>query len=393
MTDPIPFEDAEPHMDALATNLADLGATRTGAWARAFAVVPRHMLVPYWYEMETNEEGFAVWRLTQGTVENLESVYSNRTLVTALDPATKVAVGDAAWTGVATSSSSQPSLMAGMLEDLSVQDGDKVLEIGTGTGYNAALLCERLGSSKSVFSVDIDPALIDAAGRRLSSIGYEPHLSAADGQNGFPAGEQFDCVIATCSVPGIPPSWVRQTRPGGVIVADVSLGIAGGLVRLEVDDQGFARGYFTSNSGQFMEARSEARVYSEPKRPKRAPEKESRDTVVSATEINTNYPYRLLLALHLPNTELVYYSDDHSGAMSLQLQRTDGSWARVPLDGTGTVTFGGDPALWLDVEAAWEWWNRAGRPSHELFSYQRRPDGAEVVSYTLEDRSWPIVRP
>lgn len=65
------------------------------------------------------------------------------------------------------------SLMARMLEALDVRDGDRVLEIGTGTGYNAALLCHRVGSH-NVVSIDIDPALIAAARSRLASLGHHP---------------------------------------------------------------------------------------------------------------------------------------------------------------------------------------------------------------------------
>ena len=79
-----------------------------------------------------------------------------------------------------TSSSSLPALVLTMLEALEVTDGDRVLEIGTGSGYNAVLLCERLGSDR-VTSVDIDPELVELARERLAANGYTPALAAVDG--------------------------------------------------------------------------------------------------------------------------------------------------------------------------------------------------------------------
>ncbi|MEU3186916.1 methyltransferase domain-containing protein [Streptomyces sp. NPDC006923] len=382
------LEAAQPYMAALVAELEAAGAITSRQWGAAFAAVPRHVFVPRWYEQETNGRGIAVWRMThEAGGSSLARIYRDATLVTALDPDTAQQVDRTAWTGVATSSSTLPSLMAGMLEDLSVEDGHRVLEIGTGTGYNAALLCARLGEHL-VYSVDIDPALVETAQRRLSSIGYAPRLVEADGQNRYPAGDQFDRIIATCSVPRIPGAWAEQTRPGGIIVADVSLGIEGGLVRLAVNEEGDAIGRFTGTAGRFMAARTDARTYQRRRRAQAAPEKDTRPTSVTAADIRANYPFRLLLAFRIQNAEIVYYSDGAGGAMSLQVQR-DGDWARVPLTGgeTGLVSYGGKD-LWAEVEAAWEWWTDAGRPSQDRFGYVREADGMAFVWY-LPDGSRP----
>lgn len=138
-TTPIPVDDSRAR--ALAVRLADelfeLGAIRSLEWQCVFARGPRHVFVPRFYQR--SPEG---WQMVDGTdVEKrsdwLDQVYSNKVLVTALD-------GDLS--GQPISSSTEPGLMASMLELLDVQDHHRVLEIGTGTGYNAALLCERLGA-------------------------------------------------------------------------------------------------------------------------------------------------------------------------------------------------------------------------------------------------------
>lgn len=383
---------ARPYVTALVDELTTTGAIRTAAWAGAFAAVPRHTFVPRWYEQETNDKGITVWRLQHALhEERIARVYRDTTLVTALDPDTAERVDRDAWTGIPTSSSTLPSLMAGMLEDLAVEDGNRVLEVGTGTGYNAALLCARLGE-QFVYSVDVDTNLVDAAQRRLSSIGYEPQLAPADGRKGYPTGDQFDRVIATCSVPNIPAPWIEQTRPGGAIVADVALGIEGGLVRLTLDAGQRAQGRFTATSGRFMAARGDAQTYPQRERAPYAPEAGTRPTKVTAADIRGYYPFRLLLAFHLPGADLVYHCDEATGTMSVQLQHSDGSWARVPMTGerVNTVTYGGASEIWEQVDAAWKWWNDAGRPAQEQFGYAREPDGHASVWHIPDGRRWNI---
>ncbi|MGW1000500.1 methyltransferase domain-containing protein [Streptomyces sp. NPDC002520] len=385
---------ARPYMAALAEELSEAGAIRTRPWAEAFATVPRHVFVPEWYEQETNDRGITVWRRRCTADEGaLAAVYRDVTLVTGLDPATAEQVDAGAWAGIPTSSSTLPSLMAGMLEDLGVQDGHRVLEIGTGTGYNTALLCARLGDER-VHSVDVDEGLVDAAQQRLRGAGYVPHLMAGDGTQGYPSSRPFDRIIATCSVPSIPAAWIDQLRPGGLLLTDVALGIEGGLVRLSHSADGQTRGFFTTTTGRFMPARSEARTYPAVERPARPPATGARPTGLMAAEIRSNYPLRLVLAFHLPGTEVVYYVDDNTGETSFQLQRDDGSWARVPLagDNQGMVTFGGDEGLWKQAEEAWVWWNAAGRPAQDRFGYAREPDGRAYVWHLPDGSRWNLTR-
>ncbi len=385
------LDAARPHMAALADELTRTGAIRTQPWADAFAAVPRHLFVPTWFEQETNDKGIAVWRRHDATdAESLACVYRDETLVTALDPATAAQVDKEAWTGMPTSSSTLPSLMAGMLEDLNVQDGNRVLEIGTGTGYNSALLCARLGDAV-VHSMDVDQDLLDTARQRLAVAGFQPQLLPGDGTLGYPAGGPFDRLIATCSVPAIPDAWIAQLRPGGVLVADVALGIEGGLVRLSRREDGSARGFFTTTAGRFMPARNDARTYPVPERPERAATAGTRPTPLTASEIRAHYPLRLLLAFHLPGTELVYHVDDTDG-MAVQLQRGDGAWARAPLAGEHTrmVTYGGDDGLWKQAEAALEWWNVAGRPEQDAFGYAREADGKADAWYLADGTRWSL---
>ncbi len=202
------------------------------------------------------------------------------------------------------------------------------------TGYNAALLCARLGDHL-VHSVDIDPDLVCTARERMATLGFAPDLDAGDGRARHPAGRRFDRTIATCSVRRrLPAAWIEQSDPDAVIVADVDLGIEGGLVRVGVDAAGRAYGHFTQTSGDGSwppatappAIRRPARPPRTPPRPSPALPRSSRQTCATTTT-----PFRLLLALELPEAELVHHRDD-DGNTTLQLQPPDGTWVRAPAD-------------------------------------------------------------
>jgi protein-L-isoaspartate(D-aspartate) O-methyltransferase len=220
-------QDWMPRARQLADQLVAAGKLRSAVWWDAVCAVPRHEFVPDVFRQELAYD--ATWRrldtaTEQGRQQWLDRVYSNTALITAL-----------AETPVLTtsrSSSSMPGLMTRMLEALDVRDGHRVLEIGTGTGYNAGLLSHRLGDT-NVFSIDIEPDLVDLARQRLARLGYQPTLVAADGAEGLPNHAPFDRIIATCAVPTVPWAWVTQTRPGGVILTDLKTTLgAGSLIRL-----------------------------------------------------------------------------------------------------------------------------------------------------------------
>ncbi|MGI9002329.1 MAG: methyltransferase domain-containing protein [Pseudonocardia sp.] len=117
-----------------------------------------------------------------------------------------------------TSSASGPVIVAVMLAALDAHEGHRVLEIGTGTGYNAALLAHRLGAEQ-VTSIEIDPDIATHARKVLSDTGFGAvAVATGDGAHGYPAGAPYDRVIATAAANRIPYPWVAQTRPGGRIL-------------------------------------------------------------------------------------------------------------------------------------------------------------------------------
>jgi protein-L-isoaspartate(D-aspartate) O-methyltransferase len=128
--------------------------------------------------------------------------------------------------GMTTSSSSQPSIMALMLAQLDPQPGDRVLEIGAGTGYNAALLAHLVGPGGQVTTIDIDPAITRAAQANLDRAGIganQVEVRTGDGWLGVADRALFDRIQATVGVWDLAPAWADQLTPAGTLVAPLWL--------------------------------------------------------------------------------------------------------------------------------------------------------------------------
>lgn len=117
---------------------------------------------------------------------------------------------------------SQPYIVALMTELLELQPTHRVLEIGTGSGYQAAILAQL---AKDVYSIEIVPELAKQAEAVLHSQGYRNiHIRVADGYRGWPEEAPFDRIILTAAPPVIPPELLRQLRPEGRLVAPEGIG-------------------------------------------------------------------------------------------------------------------------------------------------------------------------
>src|SRR3984957_3055222 len=161
-----------------------IGSERVAA---ALHAVPRHLFLPG---------------------QPPEATYADDAIVTKRDQA-----------GQPISSSSQPAIMAIMLEQLGLAPGHRVLEIGAGTGYNAALISHIVGPSGQVTSIDIDPELVGTAREHLASAGFtEVTVTCADGAGGDPGHAPYDRIIATVGVSDLAPAWLAQAVPHRRIV-------------------------------------------------------------------------------------------------------------------------------------------------------------------------------
>ena len=114
---------------------------------------------------------------------------------------------------------SQPYIVALMSELLAIEADDKVLEIGTGSGYQAAILAEI---AAEVYSVEIIKALADEAAERLRRLGYtNVHVRNTDGYFGWKEHAPYDAIIVTCAADHIPPSLVEQLADGGKLILPI----------------------------------------------------------------------------------------------------------------------------------------------------------------------------
>ncbi len=124
--------------------------------------------------------------------------------------------------GTALSSISQPTIVALMLEMARLSGGQRVLEIGTGTGYNAALLAHLVGSDGAVVSVELEADLAASARRRLSALDVSNvEVVHGDGAQGFAAAAPYDRVIVTTGAHAVAFAWIEQLVDGGYLVTPV----------------------------------------------------------------------------------------------------------------------------------------------------------------------------
>jgi len=356
---------------ALADELEARGDLTDPRWRVAIESVPRHVFVPRFYDEDrklldgADPEQHDRW---------LSAVYLNTPLVTQL-----IRVPDTDL-DMFTSSSSMPSLMIGMLEALAIADGHRVLEIGTGTGYNAALLSHRLGAAH-VTSIDLDPNLVADARERLASLGYRPHLVVGDGASGVAERAPYDSIIATCAVPSIPPAWISQLADGGAILTDVRGEVSGALILLRKTSPDTVTGRVLVRPGSFMWLR--VRVDNPLRDGGRFTTvfnldgAESRLTDVDP-KLLENRDFRFVVQRYVPTLHSISWSHREDGVV-LELRCHDAAWAEVTTaeakTGHHMLTQGGPRHIWDDVERAAAIWFSLGRPVRHRFGLTATVDG------------------
>lgn len=164
------------------------GHARTSEAEAALRTVPRHLFVPK---------------------ASLQEAYADAPVNTKFDTDGKTAI----------SCASQPGVVALMLDQLGAQPGDKVLELGAGTAYNAALMAYQVGEAGHVTTIDVDEDIVEGARANLAAAGItNVEVITRDGALGHPEGAPYDRIIATVGAHGIPHAWLDQLAPGGRIV-------------------------------------------------------------------------------------------------------------------------------------------------------------------------------
>ncbi len=154
------------------------------------------------------------------------------------------------------SSSTGRPIMNLMLNELGLRPGIRVLEIGTGTGWNAAIMAE---AGAEVTTIEIDPRVAGRARRALDDAGYrQVRVVCGDGEAGWPEGSPYDALIATAAAHTIPYPWVAQTRVGGrLVVPYCGPRHPRGLAVLTVRRGGVAWGRIVDDNAPFMALRGQ----------------------------------------------------------------------------------------------------------------------------------------
>ncbi len=206
MSAPIESNNTPPDelRQILVEKLLSNGVLRDAAVERALRTVPRHLFLP---------------------AIPVEDAYSDNAIPTHEED------------GVPVSSASQPAIVAIMLQQLGIEPGMRVLEIGAGTGYNAALLAELIGPTGHVTTVDIDEEIAAEARAHLDAAGYSRvRVIAADGAAGWLENAPYDRIELTVGATDITPAWYEQLVEGGLMTLPIWLGISDASVALRKHD-------------------------------------------------------------------------------------------------------------------------------------------------------------
>lgn len=366
-------------------------ASAIAPWRSALAAVPRHEFIPNTVWIKNSKRGPTLVPLRQDEDPErwLRLAYStgyDDYVVTQVDDGQPDEPGQGG--SMPTSSASSPVIVAVMLAALDAQPGHRVLEIGTGTGYNAALLAHRLGAEQ-VTTVEIDSDVAARACGALSETGYGAVCTVTgDGALGYPPRAPYDRIIATAAVQHIPYPWVAQTRPGGRVVFPWACSYTGALVALTVSGDGNACGGIVGESS-FMWLRAQ--------RERRGPvadvigTDEDRATVYTTTlhphAVAGDQHARFAIGQRVTRCQWRYWPfDECTGAgVFWLLDFTTRSWAKLihttpdASEAEFCVHQYGPRRLWNEVHAAHQWWVDRGKPGVGRWRFTVTPKGQRLA--------------
>ena len=331
-------------------------------WRPAVGAVPRHLFVPRWWERSGPGAGFgaATWALHDGPADPggwIRAAYRDQPLITRVGSLhADHATPDDRPTGLPTASAIAPSVVVRMLRHARLTDDAYVLEVGAGTGYGAAVLCERSGY-RQVTTIETDEYLVKAAGERLAGIGLHPRVTHCDPSGPLP--DSYDRIASMVAVRPVPASWLAGLRPGGRLVTP----LAGTTLILTADKtpDGGAVGRTEWDRGAFMPAGTEpdaAAVQPGQFATVRAADGEQVTTGrYPVVDVARAWDLYSVLGIVAPGVQHEF-AESADGQRTAWMVHPDGSWARAT--GTGDdppiVHQGGPRRLWdiLDgIRLAW----------------------------------------
>ncbi|MEU1630847.1 methyltransferase domain-containing protein [Streptomyces sp. NPDC020096] len=289
--------------------------------------------------------------------------------------------------GRPSSSLSCQGVVVNMLDSLLLEPGHRVLELGAGTGWNAALLTHRAGPGR-VTSVEVDPELAAAAQARLGAVDAGVAVVVGDGATGWPDGAPYDRLIATYAVDTVPWPWVAQTRPGGRLV--FPWGRLGHFALTVADDGQSATGW-AQGLAQFMPARGTDPGRDGAQVRGNGPADHERPIAKDLHPLRENAHLKFALRVALPDVQITTAVDDDG--VNAWLHDGASSWATLSALGGGrTVAHEGGPRRLVDeLEHAWDRWITDG--ATELWDYGVTVEPGRQYVWCRDPESgprWPL---
>ncbi|GGZ71013.1 protein-L-isoaspartate O-methyltransferase [Streptomyces subrutilus] len=383
--------DPDPLVDGLLVAVREqLGGPPPARLRQAFHRVRRHRFLPGRIWLRDGSGGYEPVDRAADPDRWAAAAYSDEPLVTRFTD------------GQPSSSASMPSmvvrmlLLAGLGEPRGSRQGAgaRVLELGTGTGYNAGLLCALVGD-RQVTTVELDPVLAAEAQENLKASGCAPTVVVGDAADGWPPGGPYDTVLATFSVDRVPPAWLGQVRsPGGrIVVPWASAWCTYGTLALTAGRAGRAEGRFHSFASFMQMARPD------PDRPETAgpgsvpkrcgPRSGASAAACASTTLSPwavaggDLDAEFHIGLAVPGASFAWdTSGEHAPTRLLVDDATTGSRATVDYDGRSaaafSVTQAGPRLLWDEVTTAFRRWEELGRPGVDRYGLSIEEGAAEL---------------
>lgn len=379
---------ARLYADALVAALKSEGKLSSPLVEAAFKQVPRHLFIDHFFLLETNDRRIQWRQVHLSSGENtdawLRAVYTNQPVVTAFDE-----------DNTPISSSSSPDAMAFMLEALQLSSGMRVLEIGAGTGYNAALLAHIVGDPHNIFTVEIDDALARRAHRILGQVvGEGITVYAGDGLHGYVPGAPYDRIIATGSYHKVPLDWLDQLQPGGILLMNLRghLGACAFLKIVKASPGRAAHGTFLAGS-DFMVLRDAQtpyyRVTDLVARYLGRPVGVQRTFTCAEFDPSLLWDHRLEFLLQLSFPQMYFTSVEVDPMCPCLIDTTsDTMLVFRPLERQGEwlVEIKGQEQLWNKVTQAYRGWIYTGRADIDVYCLEIDASGKQCVMLARKDR-------
>ncbi|MBK6044633.1 50S ribosomal protein L11 methyltransferase [Streptomyces sp. MBT55] len=385
--------------EAMVARLEAAGQLRPGPVREALLALRREVLIPQAYVrrsdpgVEPPRWDLLDWAAPTDRAELLDVLYGGASVLVQHDgePLLGRDRGERAG-GVISSMSSVTGMTAELLQELDLRPGQRVLDVGTGSGVTAAVACHICGDA-GVVTLDRDRHLVDAAAVRLAELGFRPHVVCGTGEEAVGGQGPFDRIFVSCTVQRVPTALVGQLASGGRLLVHVTTASPSwpGLAVVERTAQGTASGQLRAVEFAHRAGHGVERIWlTEHLRHRIATEPGTR-RFESARELPSAGDRGFWLAAdHLLSGLVRDFGAEHLaiGAPGC------GSWLRAAPTGQGWLVAAHGPRdIWAELHGLADRWRAVGSP--QCYRLEISQDGSQRVSSPCGALAWqlPAARP